>query len=181
MRTLSTWWLGTAAAGTVLAGALYAGCTALAWLAPSAGPSEAERLERLTTDFDVMARRQEVLRHLAAEVVEGRMGLRDAADVVRLEDVRSPAHLRMHVEYLPGRTEEERYCRSVLAHVRGLLDGDPRAPAALARLEGELEDLVRGRLGPPRRVVLGGRFLPPPPQALTLAPTAEQAERSAAQ
>jgi hypothetical protein len=182
MRTLHTWWLGAAAAGTVLAGTVYFGCTLLARQTWSAGPSEAERLERLTTDFDAMARRQETLRHLAAEVVEGRLGLRDAADVVRLEDVRSPRHLRMHVEYLPGRTEEERYCRSVLGHVRALLEGDPRAPAALARLEGELDDLVQGRLGPPRRTVLGGRFLPPrPPEVLTLAPTAEQAKLGAAQ
>ncbi len=182
MRALHTWWLGVAAAGSVLAGALYVGCTTLARPTWSAGPNEVERLERLTTDFGAMARRQEFLRCLAADVVEGRLSLRDAGEAVRREDVSSPPHLRMHIENLPGGTEEERYCRSVLGHVRALLDGDPRGPATLARLEGEVEDVVQGRAAPARWTAVGGRLLPPrPPEGLTLGPAAEQAARGQAQ
>jgi hypothetical protein len=178
MRTLTTWWLGAASAATVLAGVLYVGCTSLAQQGCSGGPSEVERLERLTSGFDHLARRQESLRYLATEVAEGRLSLREAAEAVRLEDVSSPPHLRLHVEHLPGRTEEERYCRSVLCHVRALLEGDPRAASALARLEGELDDLAQGRLGPPpRRSVPARRPLPPRPlEALTRAPSIEPAE-----
>ena len=178
MRTLTTWWLGSAAAGTVMAGALYVGCMSLAGADWSGGRSELERLERLTSGFERMALRQEALRCLAAEVAEGRMSLREAAEAVRREDVTSPPHLRLHVEHLPGRTEEERYCRSVLGHVKGLLEGDPRAPSVLARLERELEDLAQGRLGPPpRRNRPGRRPLPPrPPEVLTRAPSAEPDE-----
>jgi hypothetical protein len=177
MRTLYSWWLGGAAAVTVLAGALYVGCASLAQPGWSAGPSEVERLERLTTDWESMGRRQEAVRFLVREVAEGRMSLRQAAAHVRAEDVGSPPQLRMHVEYLPGRTEEERYCRSVLRNVGAFLDGDPRAPAVLARLVAELEDIAQGRLGPPPWRTGPARRPPPPlPPELLPPPSAEQAE-----
>jgi hypothetical protein len=174
MRALYSWWLGVATAGTVLAGALYVGGTHLAQTGWSGGPSEVERLDRLTTDFECMARRQEGLRYLATDVADGRMTLREAAAAVRVDDLSSPPHLRMHVEYLPGRSEEERYCRSLLGHVRTVLEGDPRAPSTLARLEGELRAVAQGLPAPPRRA---GRRLPPPPEVLTMAPAAEVAQR----
>ncbi len=181
MRTHPSWWLGVAAAGTVLAGTLYVGCTVLTQTSWSSGRAEADRLERLTSDFDRMALRQATLHSLAAEVVEGTMSLREAAEAVRAEDLGGPPHLRMHVEHLPGRTEEERYCRTVLGHVRALLASDPRGPSALARLERELEDVVQGRPRPPRRPIPSRRPLPPrPPEVLTRAPTPELPEQGEA-
>jgi hypothetical protein len=181
MRTHPNGWPGVAAAGAVLAGALYVGCTVLAQSSWSGGASEAERQERLTADFDSMARRQATIRYLAGAVVEGNLSLREAAEDVRAEDINGPPHLRMHVEYLPGRTEEERYCRSLLRHVRGLLAGDARAPSALARAEGELEDVVRGRPAPPRRArATWHPRVPQPPEVLTRAPAPEQAGRGEA-
>ncbi len=100
--------------------------------------AEARRLEQLRADQEVLRRRADLIRSLRADLLEGRRTLREAAAALRAENEAGPPHLDMHVEYLPGRTEEERYCRSVLAQVRAFAAGDSRAPAALARLEAEL-------------------------------------------
>jgi hypothetical protein len=160
---LQSCWLGGAAAGAVLLGALYVGCSELSHPGWSGVPSEAERLERLEADREQLERRREVIRSLAAELIEGRLDLRQAAEVWRVEAVNSPPHLGMHVEYVPGNTEEERYCRSLLSHVRTLVEGNPCGPAVLARLEAEYEALAQGRPlspAPPRR---DPRVRTPPP------------------
>jgi hypothetical protein len=149
MRILPSWWLGGAAAAAVLIGTVYVGSVNLA---RTGGASEFERLERLTADREYVDRRQESVRALAADVVAGRLSLRGAAEDLRLLDVNSPEHLRLHIEYQDGRTEEERHCRSMVAHVRAYLGHDDRAPAVLARLEAELDDLVQGRAAPLPRV-----------------------------
>ena len=142
MRVLPCWWLGGAAAGAVLVGAFFIGCAALS---PPAAPDEVERRERLEADREFLERRQEVIRSLVADLVEGRRGLRDAAAVWRAEDAGSPRHLRMRIELTLGQTEEERYAWSVLLNVQNRLEGDARAPAILARLEAELAALARDR------------------------------------
>jgi hypothetical protein len=158
---LPSWWLGGAVASTVLIGAVYVGCMNLS---QPDRRSELERLERLEADRDYLDRRQEAICSVAADVVAERLSLRQAAEALRLLNVNSPDHLRMHVEYQDGQTEEERYCRSVLGHVQAyLVVGDARGPAVLARLGAELDALAQGRLGPPPRISTPRRPAPPVP------------------
>jgi hypothetical protein len=145
MRILHTCWLGGAVAGAVVGGAIYFACAN--WSQPDwvGVPAEGERLDRLEADRERLEHRREVIRALATALAEGRLSLREAAAALRAENLSSPPHLAMHVEYLPGATEEERYCRAMLRHVRAQLEGDGRLPALLARLESEAEALARGR------------------------------------
>jgi hypothetical protein len=155
-----SWWLGVAAAGAVLAGTLYAGCRGLA----PAGPSESERLERLEADRNHAVHRREVIRDLTTGLIEGRLTLRQAAVACQAENEVGPRQIDLHVEYQAGRTDEERYCRALLGHVRAMLVKDARAPAVLARLEAELTALVRSQPTHPasRRGGPLGRPLPRP-------------------
>jgi hypothetical protein len=137
MRLHPSWWLGGAAAAG-LAVALFLACGSLARLGRPDTRTEAERRRRLDADWEHIDRRLQLGRSLAAALTEGRLTLGEAIETWRAEDESSPPHLRLHLEMLPGQTAEERYTWSVLAHVRAYLDGDPRAPAVLARLEQEL-------------------------------------------
>ena len=148
MRTLQGWWLGGAAAGALLAGAFYIGCSRLSRPGWSGGLPEAERQARLEDDWEHVDRRVKVLRYLAVDLAEGRVGLRQAAEVARQEDLSSPHRLMMRVEYLPGRTEAERYGECLLRHVDAMLEGDARGPAVLARLRAELQALSQDRPAP---------------------------------
>jgi hypothetical protein len=167
MRILHNWWLGGAAAGAVLAGVFYFGCTAPSPSGWTGAPAEAQRHERLENDREHLKRRREVVNYLVAELVAGRQSLREAATAWRLEDESCPRHLAMHVEYQEGQNEEERYCRSLLDNVRSRLGGDAGGPAVLARLESELTALARGETGPPPQARRGPpvRSAPPVPPA----------------
>jgi hypothetical protein len=148
MRALQCWWLGAGAAGAVLAGAFFVGCSVLP---PSGVPNEVERRARLEADLAHLGRRQELIHFLGTELAEARMSLREAGALWRAEDVGSPRHLRMRIELNSGKTDEERYCRSVLWNVARQLElaGDARAPAILTRLEAELAALTAGSSAPP--------------------------------
>src|SRR5690242_17862075 len=137
MRLHPSWWLGAAAAAG-LAVALSFACGSLAGLRGPDGRAEVERRRRLEADWEHIDRRLDLGRSLAAALTEGCLTLAEAVEAWRAEDESSPPRLRLHVELFPGKTGEERYARSVLAHVRAYLNGDPRAPATLARLEQEL-------------------------------------------
>jgi hypothetical protein len=167
MRILPSWWFGGAAAGAVLVGALYVSSAGLPLSGGPTGPAEGDRLDRLEADREVLERRREVVRSLVSGVIEGRLSLRQAAAVLREENRLSPPHLVMHLEYGPGATEEERYGRAVLAHVRAVLDRDPRRPAVLARVEAEVEALARAEEGRRAQVsARGGRRPPLPPDVV---------------
>jgi hypothetical protein len=160
---LHNWWLGGAAAGAALASVFYVGFTA-PWPSGWSGvPTEARRLEQLERDREHLERRSEVVRYLAADLIDGRQSLREAAAVWRREDESCPRHLAMHVEYQEGNTLEERYCRSLLENVSARLERDARGPAVLARLESELQTLARGEAAPPPQARRGppGRSAPP--------------------
>jgi hypothetical protein len=161
MRILPSWWLGGAAAGAVFVGALYVSVTGVPLPGAPAAPSEGDRLDRLEADREVLEHRREVVRSLVSGVVEGRLSLRQAAAVLRDENSHSPPHLVMHLEYGPGATEDERYARAVLAHVRAVLDRDPQRAAVLARLEAEVEALARAEEG--RRAQMDTRGVRRPP------------------
>jgi hypothetical protein len=135
-------------------------------------PAEGDRLDRLETDRGQLERRREVIRYLAGELAEGRLDLRKAAAALRNEDLSSPPRLSMHIENLPGATQEERYCRALVGHVRVLLERDARLPAVVARLEAEVEALPPPP-GPPLGT-LAGRRLPAPAPDLTTGAAPEE-------
>lgn len=135
MSVHPSWWLGGAAACAVLAGTIH---LASAALGPPESPAEIERTRRLNEDERRIFSRWALCRSLAEGLAEGRLTLAEAAAALRRENETAPRHLDMHVEYLPGKTDDERYRHCAYYHVAAYLEGDPRAGAALARLEAEL-------------------------------------------
>jgi hypothetical protein len=79
-------------------------------------------------------------------VAEGRLGLLEAAGRFRELDQHWPALEPRRAQ--PGATDEERYCRVVIATVASFLDDRPQMRAAvIERLEAELRGyLERGDL-----------------------------------
>jgi hypothetical protein len=90
---------------------------------------------------------------VAAEVIEGQLGLLEAARHYRdLNEQPPPFYWEGFRHNFPGRSDDERHCRQVIAFVKGALPEHRGAdPALVARLEAELEDLLRqGDLRLPR-------------------------------
>ena len=83
-------------------------------------------------------------RRLAAEAIEGRLSLVDAAARFRDLNAAAPAFNRQaFCTAYPGGSDDERDCRAVLNFVRVELQGRRDADPALAeRLEAELHDLL---------------------------------------
>jgi hypothetical protein len=81
------------------------------------------------------------------ELVQGERTLRDAAGQFRAMDRDVKNHdllLERLRETIPGRTDEERYCRSVITWVSGELPrNSDETEAVVRRLEAELDELVR--------------------------------------
>lgn len=85
--------------------------------------------------------REEVLAVLA----QGRLSLREAAARFAEIDKEYRPGMRRHLcrEY-PDHTDEERYCRMVLAHARGWSGITPGLSAVLPQLEREFQELALG-------------------------------------
>jgi hypothetical protein len=82
---------------------------------------------------------------LAEEVLEGRLGLLEAARHYRdLDEQLGPFPWEQFRRVHPGASDDERHCREVIAFVRTASSERRGAdPAPVARLEAELEDLLR--------------------------------------
>ncbi len=82
---------------------------------------------------------------LSLQVLEGRLGLLEAAAHFRALDQAPPAfHWAEFRDSFPGASEEERHCREVICHVDGVKTIHPNATAVVARLEQELRAHLRG-------------------------------------
>jgi hypothetical protein len=84
-------------------------------------------------------------------VVAGRLGLVEAAGRFRDLTPDPPFNQEVFRRAYPGGSDEERYCRQVIAFVRVALREQPGAdPSVVGRLEAELQDrLERGDLSLP--------------------------------
>jgi hypothetical protein len=94
---------------------------------------------------------------LAGEVIDGRLGLPEAAAAFRDLSAAAPEfNWEIFRITFPGGSDDERFCRQVIAHVRVQVQDRPDAdPALPARLGAELDDLLRR----------GELHLPPPDTA----------------
>jgi hypothetical protein len=86
---------------------------------------------------------------LAAEVIDGRLSLSEAAARFLALDEGDPEfNWTAFRLYVPGRSDEERHCRQVIRYVERQLEGRTDVDPGLAeRLEAELQDLLN-RGGP---------------------------------
>jgi hypothetical protein len=113
---------------------------------------ETERSRRLDERLGTVLRCCSEERRLAREVVAGRLGLVEAAGRFRDLTADEPTFNRESFRRAyPGGSDEERYCRQVIAFVRVALSEQPGAdPSVVGCLEAELQDrLERGDLSLP--------------------------------
>jgi hypothetical protein len=119
-----------------------------AWLVEE----ERERDRDLTAQSEAVLRRLEAKDRVALALLEGRLSLQEAARRIRDSDRDQPDYLAEHARlFLPGASEEERYCRLTIRWARNVLEVRPDLdPEVLRCLEAELEALLRyGRLSLP--------------------------------
>jgi hypothetical protein len=105
--------------------------------APPSGQGPDEPVGRAVLRF---ARKE----RLAAEVIDGRLSLPEAAARFLALDENDPEfNWTAFRLYVPGRSDDERYCRQVIRYVEGQLQGRTAVEPGLAeRLEAELQDLL---------------------------------------
>src|SRR5262245_4691846 len=120
---------------------------------PAGGADAQARPGRGPEDTSAVVERCAEKHRLAAEVLEGRLGLLEAATHFRDLNEQPPPFLwERFRDRFPGRSDDERHCRQVIAFVKAALPEYRGAdPAPVARLEAELEELLRqGDLRLPR-------------------------------
>ena len=116
------------------------------WPAHAVAPAaEAERAQRLAAQGEALLRHVAVSNEIRQELIAGRLTLREAAAALAEENAGRPASARLRVDLLPGRDDEERWCRSTVTWVGNMMGEGPRRDAALARLRAELDDLLAAR------------------------------------
>jgi hypothetical protein len=134
--------------GAGLLAVLAACCLALAlsrrmdfWTAPAFDGADPDARSRQLDELcRGLQRRIAAKDRLAAQVIEGRLALLDAA--ARFRDLdRQPPPFKWDWFRDKGRSDEERHCREVIRFVR--VQGQAGAAVA-ARLEAELRDLLDG-------------------------------------
>jgi hypothetical protein len=123
----------------------------------------ASRGEALDAQLEIVKRAIEDLCELADELIAGRRDLADVPAQFRDLSAGRPVADILQLVY-PGATPGERYCRQVIWYAEGALDGRPDRDQVLARLAGELNEVVAGggRLpdhsgSEPTAAVCGGR------------------------
>jgi hypothetical protein len=119
---------------------------------PAAADPETERGRQLNEQLRTILCRCSEDQRLAREVAAGRLGLVEAAAGYRDLTADDPTfNQEAFRRAFPGGSDEERYCRQVIAFVRETFRKQPGAdPAVVERLEAELQDrLERGDLSLP--------------------------------
>jgi hypothetical protein len=101
----------------------------------------AERDQDLNAQFEAIVKRVEARKRLVSATIEGQLSLLEAArrfcDFAQVQPISVIEDIR---RFVPGTTDEERYCRFVIAHVRDELKHRPeKGREVLARLQVELE------------------------------------------
>jgi hypothetical protein len=125
-------------------------------LGPGAGLGLGTLLREVVRGESLEAERGEVLgqgaahRKILRAVAEGELPLPEAAAALRAHLEACGQAPRVLAHY-PGRTDEERYCRALLDHVRKHLAGARQSPGVVLRLEAELDVYLSGLAATPGR------------------------------
>jgi hypothetical protein len=140
--------IGAAVMVTVTAGFLYRGCGIFSGgtkgddqrtgSEPLVLPFLSREVVPPNPDVALIQKNLEAKDEVAREVIAGRMTLAEAAARFRTIDASRPPHLPVHLDVVPGSSDEERICRQVIAYVENNLEGRPDRDAVLARLEADL-------------------------------------------
>jgi hypothetical protein len=113
------------------------------WEDPDAGPDateEARRAERLDRLRPVILWASGQRAALASDLVAGRLTLLQAAAGFRAVEQIKEMYVRPVPLDFPGKTEEERLCRQVLAYAEQRLRDEPGQAAVVERLRQELQE-----------------------------------------
>jgi hypothetical protein len=128
-------------------GAAYTSCCpGLSWLAglftlPQDLQDNAQVAEALDRQAEALFQRLESRRQILDDVMTRRLGLIEAAARFRdLGDLKGEYYRQLFRRYYPGQTDEEKYCRQVIAFAR-FCSPCPQPPR-IAELEAELEALL---------------------------------------
>jgi hypothetical protein len=136
-----------------LPGLLLAGVLSLQCVSPDPAPvtggeggaidQESRRSARLEEDRHFLVWSTAAKDQVTVAVVRRRLGLLEGAAALRAIDAVRPARLRtVCVAGVPARSEEERYCRSMIDWVVGEVRCRGADPARPLELAAELEDLL---------------------------------------
>jgi hypothetical protein len=113
---------------------------------------ERERDRELTFRSGAVLRKIKAKDYIAIELIEGRLSLLEAVQRFRgFDGRRSDLQEELFRKFIPGASEEERYCRFVIGWACNVLEvGSAQALEVRRRFEAELEQLSRdGRLNHP--------------------------------
>jgi hypothetical protein len=108
--------------------------------------SEAQRTGRLQAEWADVHQRWAAIRRVEEGLFTGRITLLEAARQFRNVHRSLPnpeLAARYLEEHFPGKSEGEKYCRLVIAHIRGCRASSELTARLAARLERELEKLLR--------------------------------------
>jgi hypothetical protein len=102
---------------------------------------ERSREAALDSEVGEAFQRVQAKQRVKADLIAGRITLFEAAARYRDLSAGQANYLRLLRAYYPGRSDEERLCRSVIDHVRHVLIGQRKEPDEfIASLEAELHE-----------------------------------------
>ena len=135
--------------GLLLAGVGYLQRTSSPAPRPASGAGEttldpqAQRGAQLDEDLAVLRWSNMAKSRITEAVARRRLGLVEGAAALRAIDGSKPARLRpVFPADFPGRSEEERYCWSMLLWVQGKLQNRDADPVRVAELEAEVGEIL---------------------------------------
>ena len=106
---------------------------------------EERRGPQLEADAAILFHINDENRKIMADLIEGRLSLRAAADAMRAVRESKPPHLCAKMDRPPEQSVEEYFVRRAFRGAELDLMGDPRCDAILARLQAELDDYLHAQ------------------------------------
>jgi hypothetical protein len=107
-------------------------------------------------DVQILIGNMEAKDSVVADLIAGRITLAEAGGSFQTIDASRPSHLHSFLSIYPGRSDRERMCRQVIAHVNTKLEGRPEHDAVVAGLEADLQKQIAAE-PPPLAPVVGPR------------------------
>ncbi len=95
--------------------------------------------QRLQADVAYLWQSREAMDAVVADLIAGRLSLRQAADALSAESESRPTRYRIFLGDFPGRSEEERSLYWALHRAEAVLPDDSRRTEILRRLRAELQ------------------------------------------